>query len=398
MANEKISGMSAAATLTGSELVEVVQSGDNVRTTTQAIADLATGSGVTGTGTTNKVAKIVTLEGADGSAIVTIGNSHAFENDSYFAVDFGYTADSIGTQIIAGTSGCGISVRDLTNAAGFDAGSVTANMQAGAAGNSPNSRLQVNLSDILVKSPNISNGTYAYFEDDGNGNFTMRSAAPPSGGITGVAPVGNVPKVATVDTGDVILTLEESSIDDLAAGLSVIKSAAGGQYVTLAATNTDDDIDVQLNLVSNNTATVYQANLYIADPNTASIIGLTQELDFIKLGFNAGGTDTVSLKMEFGTLYHKINNIDYLEMYTDTVYIGDRSQGAYLNIDSAGKLVSIGDALGVNNGNYISVDDAGDLITFNSTKISVNGTDAFSGTVAVPTSITVINGLVTACT
>ena len=51
MANEKISGMSAAATLTGSELVEVVQSGDNVRTTTQAIADLATGSGVTGTGT-----------------------------------------------------------------------------------------------------------------------------------------------------------------------------------------------------------------------------------------------------------------------------------------------------------------------------------------------------------
>ena len=154
---------------------------------------------------------------------------------------------------------------------------------------------------------------------------------------------------------------------------------------------------MQLNLHSNNTATVYQANLYIADPNTASTIGLTQELDFIKLGFNVGGTDTVSLKMEFGTLYHKINNIDYLEMYTDTVYIGDRSQGAYLNIDSAGKLVGIGDYLAINNGNYISVDDDGDMITFNSGKIFVNGDDAFSGTVSSPSSITVINGLVTAC-
>ncbi|MBK9479859.1 MAG: hypothetical protein IPN99_13650 [Bacteroidetes bacterium] len=254
MANEKISGMSAAATLTGSELVEVVQSGDNVRTTTQAIADLATGSGVTGTGTTNKVAK-----------------------------------------------------------------------------------------------------------------WTSSSA------------LGN------------------SSIDDLAAGLLVLKSAAGGQYINLVVDNTDDDIEVQLNLISNNTANAYQANLFISDPNTASTIGLIQELDYINLGFNAGGTDTVSLRMEFGTLYHKINNVDYLEMYTDTVYIGDRSQGAYLNIDSAGKLISIGDALGVNNGNYISVDDAGDLITFNSTDLRVNGTNAFSGTVAVPTSITVVNGIVTAC-
>lgn len=252
MANEKISGMSAAATLTGSELVEVVQSGDNVRTTTQAIADLATGSGVTGTGTTNKVAK-----------------------------------------------------------------------------------------------------------------WTSSSA------------LGN------------------SSIDDLAAGLWVIKSAAGGQYINLVVKNTDDDIEVQLELISNNTANVYQANLFLTDQG--STIGLTQELDFIKLGFNVGGTDTVSLKMEFGRLYHKINNVDYLEMYTDTVYIGDRSQGAYLNIDSAGKLVSIGDALGVNNGNYISVDDDGGMITFNSPKISVNGTQAFSGTFEDNNGlvVTVTNGIIT---
>lgn len=232
MANEKISGMSAAATLTGSELVEVVQSGDNVRTTTQAIADLATGSGVTGTGTTNKVAK-----------------------------------------------------------------------------------------------------------------WTSSSA------------------------------LGDSSIDDLAAGLLVIKSAAGGQYVTLVALNTDDDIEVQLNLRSNNTATVYQANLYIFDPNTASTIGLTQEIDFIKLGFNVGGTDTVSLKMEFGTLYHKINNIDYLRISEGLVIIGNDATST-----------------------FISIDDANEILGINCADLKINGTGTFSGTVSSPTSITVINGLVTACT
>lgn len=43
MAQEKISGLPAAATLTGSELVESVQGGNSVRTTTQDIADLAAG-------------------------------------------------------------------------------------------------------------------------------------------------------------------------------------------------------------------------------------------------------------------------------------------------------------------------------------------------------------------
>jgi hypothetical protein len=45
MANLKISELNAAGTLDGSELVEIVQSGVNVRTTTQDIADLGGSSG-----------------------------------------------------------------------------------------------------------------------------------------------------------------------------------------------------------------------------------------------------------------------------------------------------------------------------------------------------------------
>lgn len=44
--NKKISELNAAASLTGSELVAVVQSGETVKTTAQDIADLATGGDV----------------------------------------------------------------------------------------------------------------------------------------------------------------------------------------------------------------------------------------------------------------------------------------------------------------------------------------------------------------
>lgn len=43
MANKKISELANAAALTGGELVELVQSGSNVKVTTQQIADLASG-------------------------------------------------------------------------------------------------------------------------------------------------------------------------------------------------------------------------------------------------------------------------------------------------------------------------------------------------------------------
>lgn len=49
MANEKISGMNTASALTGSELVEVVQSGDNKKTTTQDIANLGGGGSISDT-------------------------------------------------------------------------------------------------------------------------------------------------------------------------------------------------------------------------------------------------------------------------------------------------------------------------------------------------------------
>lgn len=45
MANEKVSAMSTAGALTGSELVPLIQSGANVATTAQDIADLAPGAG-----------------------------------------------------------------------------------------------------------------------------------------------------------------------------------------------------------------------------------------------------------------------------------------------------------------------------------------------------------------
>lgn len=44
MPDQKISELSAAGTLTGTELIEAVQGGVNVQTTTQAIADLGSGT------------------------------------------------------------------------------------------------------------------------------------------------------------------------------------------------------------------------------------------------------------------------------------------------------------------------------------------------------------------
>lgn len=48
MASKKISELTAAGALTGAELVEVVQGGQNVKSTTQAIANLGGGGGAWG--------------------------------------------------------------------------------------------------------------------------------------------------------------------------------------------------------------------------------------------------------------------------------------------------------------------------------------------------------------
>lgn len=81
MANIKISEMDAAATLDGSELVEIVQGGANVQTTTQDIADLGGGGGVTvspqsGNFTADGVSGTTyTDEGSSGMIVATLEDS-----------------------------------------------------------------------------------------------------------------------------------------------------------------------------------------------------------------------------------------------------------------------------------------------------------------------------------
>jgi len=85
MADTKISAMTSAGTLTGSEVVPVVQSGANVRTTTQDIADLASGGGgiphATATGTDTYTASVTGVTAYnDGDAYLirfTNGNTTA---------------------------------------------------------------------------------------------------------------------------------------------------------------------------------------------------------------------------------------------------------------------------------------------------------------------------------
>ncbi len=205
------------------------------------------------------------------------------------------------------------------------------------------------------------------------------------GGITGVAPVGNVPKVATVDTGDVILTLEESSIDDLAAGLLVLKSAAGGQYVTLVVNNTDDDIEVQLSLISNNTANIYQANFFLTDQ--ASTAGLTQDLDFLRWGYDTNGVDDIKVV------------IDKASKELQVLSGGE----AYFNIDLTNGIYWLGDHAAVNHGTQIEVDDATELITLRASHgietsmYSVGGVAGIDGTFedANGLIVTVTKGIIT---
>lgn len=65
MANKKISELTAAGALTGTELVELVQSGSNVRSTTQAIANLGGGAGT----------KVIQLACSDETSALTTGTS-----------------------------------------------------------------------------------------------------------------------------------------------------------------------------------------------------------------------------------------------------------------------------------------------------------------------------------
>ncbi len=73
MANVKISDMSAAASLTGSEIVPIVQSGANYTATAQQIADLGGGGGYTElTGTLTAGNTSITLSDASITTSSTI--------------------------------------------------------------------------------------------------------------------------------------------------------------------------------------------------------------------------------------------------------------------------------------------------------------------------------------
>lgn len=91
MANEKISGMSAAAALTGTELVEVVQGGDNVKTTTQDIADLGAGGGISGVAPVGNVPKVKSPVGGGGE-ILNLETSSISDNGS--TTQISYVSDS----------------------------------------------------------------------------------------------------------------------------------------------------------------------------------------------------------------------------------------------------------------------------------------------------------------
>jgi hypothetical protein len=69
MPNLKISQLNDADALTGTELVECVQDGANVKTTAQAIASLAILSDITGISGADRVTNIISLTQAEYNAI-----------------------------------------------------------------------------------------------------------------------------------------------------------------------------------------------------------------------------------------------------------------------------------------------------------------------------------------
>ena len=110
MANIKISELTAAGALTGTELVEIVQDGVNVQTTAQDIADLGGGGG----GAITVVAQptdltidgasgtVYTNEGAAGRVTFTlpdsaVGTQYTFVNVDAFDI---WVATPAGTQIV----------------------------------------------------------------------------------------------------------------------------------------------------------------------------------------------------------------------------------------------------------------------------------------------------------
>lgn len=198
------------------------------------------------------------------------------------------------------------------------------------------------------------------------------------GGIGGGGTTNFIPKFTPDGT-----TLGDSAISDLAEGLFIDKTAADSQYINLLAKNTNDNIEVQLNLISNNTVTIYQANLYIVDSISTVSGGLVQDLSILKWGYDTSGVDDVKISLEKSTAI--------------MLATGGSYNAGLLKIDFPHGIAQIGDFGNAINSTYITVDDVNQTIDLKSGILSVNGVAAVSGSFqdATGLTITVTNGIIT---
>lgn len=156
------------------------------------------GGGITGVGSLNRLTKIVSLVGADGSAIVTVGNSDIYDVTSqgiWSKIGDGVTERTINLTVSTlgstATNSLGIN-EGYANIVSSIAGSNSVELRvANALGTLKYTALGVdivsvgvNYQDIVLFSPNITAETYAYFTDDGSGNIVLRSGSTPGGSGT----------------------------------------------------------------------------------------------------------------------------------------------------------------------------------------------------------------------
>jgi len=115
MATKKISELDPAAVLDGTELVEIVQDGANVQTTTQDIADLGGGSAGPAPSTT-QTGTSYTLDLDDANTYVRLDNAAAIvltippNSAVAFPVDTVISFEQTGAGIVTVTPGSGVTV------------------------------------------------------------------------------------------------------------------------------------------------------------------------------------------------------------------------------------------------------------------------------------------------
>ncbi len=248
------------------------------------------GGGIGGSGTVDYISKF-TPNGT------TIGNSLAYESGGNFWVDAGFSG-GLGTQLLVGTAAGGLLTIDGVNVGQVATGPTSAIMQT-SIGASAISSVEVNQLDILVLSPNIADETYAYFQTDGMGRFTLRSAAAP-GGIT-----LSTPLTGLSITGGAI-TSSSTILDAFGALQNQINGISAGGITSLngltGAVQTFTN-DTNVTIVSGGTAHVVTWAGTLADGRIAS--AATWNAKESALTFSTGLTrvvDTITIDSTVVTL------------------------------------------------------------------------------------------------